>query len=436
MFKLNSKIWIINLILGIFLLVNSCKGPSYSSLYSKPNYAFLYNPSSTSLHPVMQVFHMNDSVSELVVKLFPDEMLFNKANTKGEMRSSITLNFELREIDETGELAQFLTDSVSLDYYLNKEDVNKRYYISTLFKARQGKNYYMTCRVRDNYRNATAIKFLTIDKDDIYNNQNFRVVYNKTNHMVFDPKSVTDDELKIYYRDNSIEKLYLKYYHDFQQTPPPVNIVLTEPGVYNKYDSLEEIEIDEYLSFNADKPGLFFFQLDTAIEEGLSLMRFYDGFPKMEDPEYMIRPIEYLVSTPVFKEMLSNKGKKIVVDEFWLEAASDNTERARQLIRIYYNRVFYANYYFTSYKEGWMTDRGMVFIIYGLPDIINKDHKSEEWIYLGKNMTKVLDFMFVKKENAFNDNHYILKRNDAARTFWREATLSWKNGVVFSVDNY
>jgi len=40
-----------------------------------------------------------------------------------------------------------------------------------------------------------------------------------------------------------------------------------------------------------------------------------------------------------------------------------------------------ANYFFTSYKPGWMTDRGMIYIVLGPPVILHKGDDFEEWIY-------------------------------------------------------
>ena len=58
-----------------------------------------------------------------------------------------------------------------------------------------------------------------------------------------------------------------------------------------------------------------------------------------------------------------------------------NIDKARELIRIYYTRILYSNYYFTSYKEGWRTERGMIYTIYGPPDKVYKTSDGESWGY-------------------------------------------------------
>ena len=42
------------------------------------------------------------------------------------------------------------------------------------------------------------------------------------------------------------------------------------------------------------------------------------------------------------------------------------TQKAKSLIAIYYNRIQNANLHFTTFKEGWKTDRGMIYVVFGL----------------------------------------------------------------------
>ena len=98
----------------------------------------------------------------------------------------------------------------------------------------------------------------------------------------------------------------------------------------------------------------------------------------MSDPETMIDPLKYLTNQNEIEEIKKSDRVKVALDEFWLEITG-NIERSRELIRIYFNRVLYANYFFTSHKEGWRTDRGMIYIIYGPPDKVYKTPGGERW---------------------------------------------------------
>ncbi|NJK87334.1 MAG: GWxTD domain-containing protein [Bacteroidales bacterium] len=105
------------------------------------------------------------------------------------------------------------------------------------------------------------------------------------------------------------------------------------------------------------------------------------SFPHIRTPQELIEPLAYLSNSVEYNEMKNATNKKIVVDNFWL-GKTDDMDRARELIRIYYNRVFLANYYFTTFKPGWKTDRGMIYIIYGPPQATYRSITNEKWVII------------------------------------------------------
>ena len=60
------------------------------------------------------------------------------------------------------------------------------------------------------------------------------------------------------------------------------------------------------------------------------------------------------------------KQQKLAVDRFWLSNIK-NTNKAIQIIELFYERVEEANKQFSNYKEGWKTDMGMMYILFGPP---------------------------------------------------------------------
>ncbi len=94
----------------------------------------------------------------------------------------------------------------------------------------------------------------------------------------------------------------------------------------------------------------------------------------------MIEPLRYICSNKEFQTITSNPNAKNAVNEFWLNMAKQ-PEIAKMLIKNYYHRIEESNQFFTSYLQGWKTDRGMIFTIFGRPNVIYKDQKTETWIY-------------------------------------------------------
>jgi GWxTD domain-containing protein len=159
----------------------------------------------------------------------------------------------------------------------------------------------------------------------------------------------------------------------------------------------------------------------------------------------MIEPLAYLANPDELTALRSAEKPKAALDEFWIKCGG-NIDKARELIRIYYTRVLYSNYYFTSYKEGWRSERGMIYIIYGPPDKVYKTADGESWGYKKTGIKskwdgrfKVSDsylfFTFKRRENIFSSNDFYLSRSETLVTYWDKAVASWRKGIVFRLDN-
>jgi hypothetical protein len=111
---------------------------------------------------------------------------------------------------------------------------------------------------------------------------------------------------------------------------------------------------------------------------------------------------------------------------------NNNVALAQKTIREYYNRVRLANRYFTSYKEGWKTDMGMIFIIYGRPSRIIRTNEMEFWFY-NPNVTNPTEirFSFAKKPNQYLDDAYTLVRQGVYESVWYPAIELWRSGKAF-----
>ncbi len=90
-------------------------------------------------------------------------------------------------------------------------------------------------------------------------------------------------------------------------------------------------------------------------------------------------------------------------EQFWKKLdPTPNTER-NEAYEEYYSRIDYANKNFRSYVEGWRTDKGMVFIIFGKPYNIDRqtpygdNRVFERWTYSNNRQFIFIDY------NGFGD---------------------------------
>lgn len=76
--------------------------------------------------------------------------------------------------------------------------------------------------------------------------------------------------------------------------------------------------------------------------------------------------IEYMRSAPSMEE------KKKRFFEFWKKFDPNPLTERNEAMEEYYNRVAVANQQFSHYREGWKSDRGMVYIMFGPPNSVDR----------------------------------------------------------------
>ncbi len=78
-----------------------------------------------------------------------------------------------------------------------------------------------------------------------------------------------------------------------------------------------------------------------------------------------------------YKNVAGVEAKRKVLYEFWNRRKNDQTDPNAVQKTEYFKRVDYANEHFRAgFKDGWKTDRGRVFIVYGPPDDVER-HTNE-----------------------------------------------------------
>jgi hypothetical protein len=88
----------------------------------------------------------------------------------------------------------------------------------------------------------------------------------------------------------------------------------------------------------------------------------------------------------------------------------------------------------------------MIYLIYGPPDKVYKSAAQESWGYRKSEIKSswgtryqvkqdYLFFTFKKKDNKFSDNDYSISRSETVITYWDQAILCWRKGIVFRLDN-
>ena len=219
-----------------------------------------------------------------------------------------------------------------------------------------------------------------------------------------------------------------RYKHEFDPALPPMSS--------SQRPAPRTLEIDTTMIVRTNEPirlpgeGLYYFVADTNDVAGIGLVVADSRFPRMTRPERLIRPLLYMSTGTEMAELNSAKEVKKALDRYWLSLMSGSEEVAKKAIRAYYGRVEEANQLFTTYKEGWKTDKGMIYIILGAPDRVQRSRDREVWVFNRRNNQSEVNFTFNRKQNQFVDDHYELVRYEEFRPVWFPIVEAWRTGAI------
>ena len=219
-----------------------------------------------------------------------------------------------------------------------------------------------------------------------------------------------------------------RYNHDFEAAFSPMNVSPTASRKTLRTDSSFQVRTNTPLVL--DQSRLYFFVEDTSQVNGIGLLGVNKRFPRYTRPEQMTKPLVYMSTNDEIRDLDKPQEPKKAMDRYWLRLMAGNQQTARRTIKAYYNRVETANRLFTTYKEGWKTDMGMVYIIFGPPNKVARSKEKEVWTYTQSANFSEINFNFMKRLNQFTDEHYELVRYAEYEPIWYPTVEEWRTGLV------
>ena len=419
--KGDFKVIIISIV--IMLTVVSCYTYNQTPAPKNKNLAYLYNPHSKTVHLNYTVNHIDDENSMIVARVQKNELFFVKSTVSDGRFSNIKFKYRVYNSFASKQIV----DSASVVINLKKSLIKDVFDIEIPIKIRKDSSYSAKIVFTDLNRERNETNYIFIDKKSRYSSQNFIVENVDSNQLVFYNIIKSNTNYSVINSRVKQKEFVVSYFSNIFK-PALLPFSTTERKLEIKPDSI--FIMNEKL--NVEKNGLYLLRADSNIEKGIILLNFTPNYPKLKTSDELFYPLRYITSSSEYKRMINAKSKKLEIDKFWLNLTG-NKNRARELIKIYYTRVELANKYFTSYKEGWKTDRGMIFTVFGAPTIVYKSDKYEKWVY-GENQTNAgLIFLFEKEISFFSNTDYVLHRNQVYKTTWYQAVDVWRNGRAFTV---
>lgn len=421
------------------LLATSCR--TVQTAVDSKDLSYLYNPTKNLFSPRYNVFNETDERSVLSVRFFNSDLYFSEANPQGIPTAQILISVK---VFDTGR-GRILADTTASYLSIVKDTSRQEYVYFIPMKVEAGGDYMAEVKVLDRIRMQVVQAFVPFNTRTATSRYNFRVRSHFDNNLLFNPVLATGDYVNLLYPRFPLDTMYISLYAPVEGVPDPPSMLLPERIIDYPPDTTIALAYSDTLPMMFPGKGVYHITTDRNSTEGFTFFNFGESFPSVNTPEAMMDPLEYLVSKDELIRMKNAPRPKVALDEFWISCGG-NVERSRELIRIFYTRVLYSNYYFTSFKEGWRTERGMVYIIYGPPDKVYKTSDGEQWGYRKPAIRSTwggrvhlreeyIYFTFRTRRSDFTDNDFYISRSETLVTYWDQAVASWLKGIVFRFDN-
>lgn len=384
------------------------------------DFASWYNaPVPEVLHPQVKVFHYRTDSTAVYFGISRAQLNFIFVDSF--LKSQIQIKFKLWSLQQPSAL----TDSGTVNFNLLFDEAPVA--IAQLkMHAPTGLNYRCEYQIKDLNNNLRCNDEVLLKKDGTKCEQYFLV--KKNDEVFFNTYANATDSLQFYYKDEPAHQLTLKYYVPlFAPALPSFSNAVMQNTVIQP-DTVYQISSEQKICLPEE--GVYKIMAQRYDTAGIIIMRFHLNYPEVTQPGHLIFPLRYITKNIEYDHLMNAADPKIAIDSLWLRVSSFDEDLAKKLISTFYNRVQDANLWFTTYKEGWMTDRGMILVVYGRPDHVYRKSDEEDWIYDGSYNQQPVTFSFLKNENSFSPNDFVLQRNYYYISSWNLQVYRWRHGLI------
>jgi GWxTD domain-containing protein len=147
---------------------------------------------------------------------------------------------------------------------------------------------------------------------------------------------------------------------------------------YTIVDSVDRSQVSSSKRFFVYNPSLPIDTLVSPLEGNIDATEYATMTEEDLDREFeRSRYVAMSNEIERFKKLQGVESKRKALYEFWSARDQDKSTAINETKQEYFRRVAYAdNQYKTGFRDGWKSDRGRVYIVYGPPDEIER-HANE-----------------------------------------------------------
>ncbi|WP_240469800.1 GWxTD domain-containing protein [Cyclobacterium sp. SYSU L10401] len=317
---------------------------------------------------------------------------------------------------------------IALDRDLLKADTDRHFYFEeTVEIPADQEEAYVIFRALDTRQEDEYVYHADLISPYVPDQPGFGAYFG--NDIPFDQNFLNVEESLLFKSEQGVN-LYRYYYpREFPLPLPPMET--NTPEIPRETEVVDDGSFLVNVPVPFEKSGYYYIQADTSSSSGLMIKTASQTFPRVATWEEMIQMVTYISTRKEHETLLAAENKKTALDEYWIRMTRDE-ETAKELIKEYFRQVEFANILFTDFKEGWATDRGMIFIIMGPPQEVYFDRDKETWVYQSQDSNSKITFTFARIKNILTPNYYTLNRSRAYQPIWFKNITAWRNGrMVF-----
>ncbi|MFN5620432.1 MAG: GWxTD domain-containing protein [Flavobacteriales bacterium] len=411
-------------IICAIMLIQACTNRSIAPTGS---YQYLYDYESRDLHPEYVLYHHSKDSSSVYFRVFSGELLY----TRLALNTPFTTQLKLKATvsDENG----ITRDTLSISLHERVKDRQGWLVGSMQIPMSEGK-WNLLMEFTDRTRNLTQPSFIQGDKSSITTAQNYLITKYETGEPVFGGFVTPGQKVEIISErngENTQAPSLWRFNTELKLPPPPFSSAAPDLPTLEGAQAIPLVKEGLGIWSFEVAGGLYFFTHDPNRKSGLCIKTSGTHYPKVKDVNALEWPLRFITTKTEHEEIVKNAYPKSLIDRFWLECGGSK-EHARELIRVFYRRVEEANYYFSTYTEGWRTDRGMIHLLFGNPNQIVRTSQGEVWNYGEDQNAALLSFNFRKVESPWTNNLYILEREPGYKPYWERMVQTWRSGKIYS----
>ncbi len=417
-----------SILVGI-VLASILLGCASSNELSKEDLIATYGSARLDLAPEIHVFHHSKDSTEISIRFNSENLLYSR---REDDEYAANVEIVLEPVSGQTESGKVLEKTIYKVPDILRKHQGKDVLASAMIELPFGAMYDVEITIKDRSSGKRYNQLIRTYKDSPNNRNNFSTSESDNPLPVFSDRIKPEKTYEIAFSlSDTVTRVYVNYYdRSFPLPPPPFTFYEPKPFDFNPDDQFVLESSEGKFNLSSRKKGFYHFRIDTSIVDGYSLFISADEFPEVQEVRNMLEPFRYLVSGKEYKSILEAPDLKTEIERYWIDWAGDQG-RARNSIKAYYSRVELANKHFSSHLEGWKSDRGLIYLVYGKPDKIYRTAELETWIYGEERNPLSLTFRFLKVENPFTNNDYRLNREDYFKPSWYRSIEAWRNGRVY-----